>query len=197
MIHAVRLDKDHCYWIPDGTSESGSRQVPGFSEIVKALGICPENPFYTASGRERGIALHLYLQFMVKGGNPAAPDPRIADKVEGIRRFIRDTGFKIVGGEEPRYCPASGYACTPDLWGFIGNWSWVIDMKSGAKQPYHALQTAAQLVALKANGFRAQKRGALYLKNKGYRLVEHDNPQDIPVWLNHAHRYHNLKKEAA
>ncbi len=160
------------------------------------MALAPENPFYTTAGRDRGISLHEWLAFLVRGKNPAnPPDPRIADKVESIRAFIRDTGFKIIGGEEACYCPEHNYACTPDLWGFIVPWSWVIDMKSGAFQAYHSAQTATQKIALRANGFNAQKRGALYLKkNKKYRLEEHTDRKDLDRWLYTVSQYH--KKEA-
>lgn len=156
------------------------------------------NPFWTDEGRAAGIALHRWLRFLIDGRvSVKKPDPRIADKVAGIYKFIRETGFKPVGGEEPLYDPETGVACMPDMWGYIGPWTWVIDMKAGAKLPAHVLQTACQKIVLKANGFNAQKRGSLYLKNMDYRLEEHGNPQDRLRWLWQVSEYKKLIKEMA
>lgn len=181
MIHKVRLDADHKYWIP--AKPSGEKQVPGYSEICLDLGISKPNPFWTPGGREEGIALHKWLNFIANYQTPKAPpDERIAGRVKGIIKFLTDTGFKIAGGEIPVYDPINRFACTPDLYGHIGRTAWVIDAKRGAKLPSHRLQTAAQTIALRANGFRAQKRGALYLKYGDYRLDEHTDPMDLSRW---------------
>jgi hypothetical protein len=186
------MDDQHRYWIP------GPKRVPGFTEICTDLGVIPPNPFYTAEGRDRGTALHVWLQFLIAGKRPSAPpDERIAERVKGIEKFILNSGFRPIGGEEPRYDPVSGVACTPDLWGFIGNWSYVIDLKSGAAQDYHPLQTACQQIALNANGFRAQKRAALYIRGKSPRLVLHSDNMDRTKWLFHVHQYRTKHKATA
>ncbi len=169
--YTVRRDDQHRYWTP---THDGEIQRPGYSELCAAMGVNRPNPFYTAQGREEGIALHLWLGFLVRGKTPASPpDLRIAGRVEGIKKFLRDSKFIISGGEEPLYDPTTGTCCTPDLWGFQGAWSWVKDAKRGGKLKSHALQTAAQKSALAANGFRAQKRSGLYLRDNGYRDIEH------------------------
>ncbi len=180
----LRLDPEtHTYYL-------GERRIPSYSGIVADMGITKPNPFYTDSGREEGIGLHMWLHFLASGRVPMSePDPRIAGRVEGIRKFLRDTKPVFVGAEEPQYHP-SGYATTPDLWCHIGNWAWIIDAKRGAKLPSHRLQTAAQSLALAHAGFRGQKRGALYLKDGDYRLDEHSDAQDMPRWLCIVAAYH-------
>ena len=184
-MEQIRLDRDsHTYWL-------GKRRVPGYSEIVKDLGVSGDNPFWTEAGRDEGNAIHLWLGFLAAGKVPSTPpDPRIAGRVEGIRKFIRDTGFKIVGGVTPLYDPISRFACSPDMWGFIGNWSFVIDAKRGTKLATHRLQTAAQTVALRSNGFRAQKRAALYLRDGDYRLDQHSDFVDLARWQVFVSAYH-------
>lgn len=195
MIHPVRLDADHKYWIP--LKAPGEKRVPGYSEICDDLGIVKPNPFYTEEGRAEGVALHAWLNFLVQGKvAKTEPDPRIAGRVEGIRKFLKDTGFKVAGGEIPLYDPINRFACTPDLYGHIGRTAWVIDAKRGGKLPSHRLQTAAQTIALRANGFRAQKRAALYLRDEDYRLDEHQDPMDLARWGIFVSTYH-LKKEYA
>lgn len=173
----VELDeKTHLY-----TYEG--RPVPGFSEICKALGIIKPNPFYTADGRAEGNAIHQWLLFLAKGyESNEAPDPRIAGRVEGIRKFLRESAFRFVGGEEPQYCADLGYCGSPDLWGIIDSRTCVLDCKRGAKMKHHALQTAAYRLLLSDNRFNARQRFCLYLRDGDYRLIEHTDDQDEKRW---------------
>ena len=173
--YKIVLDPEHRYFV------DGERK-PGFSEICGDLGVTKENRFYTADGREEGVVLHEWLLFLAQGKEPAEdPDPRIAGRVEGIRKFLSDTQFKFQGGETPLY-HALGFCTTPDIYGYIGNFSWVIDAKRGQKMKFHSLQTAAQKMALLASGFNAQKRGGLYLRDGDYRLDEHLDRDDEHRW---------------
>lgn len=191
MIHPVTLDPiTHVYTIP------GPKIVSGYSGICASMGVTRPNRFYTEEGREQGIALHLWLGFLVRGRVPSAPpDPRIAGRVLGIQKFIKDTGVRFVGGEEPRYDPATGVACTKDLWAYIGNWAWVMDAKRGARMESHRLQTACQSTVLTANDFRPQKRGALYLRDGDYRLEEHTDRTDMTNWRAIVAGYHAMTRE--
>ena len=189
MIHPIRIDENHLYW-------SGEKNVPGYSELCAAMGVTKPNPHFTAEGRAQGIALHEWLGFLIRGKEPKTlPDLRIAGRVLGIKKFIRNSGFKFVGGEEPMYDPATGVACTPDIYGHMGFFAWVIDAKRGAKQKSHKLQTACQAIVLRANGFRAQKRGGLYLKDETYRLEEHSDPEDEVRWRAIAAGFHAMTPE--
>ena len=176
MTGKIRLDLEHRYWACDN-------RVPGFTEICKDLGVIKDNAFYTEAGRQEGNALHKWLAFLASGNEPESePDPRIAGRVEGIRKFLRESSFKTAGCEIPQYHAELNFACTPDLFGYMGAFASVIDCKRGAKEPWHALQTAAQLIALRANGFLAQKRYGLYLRDGGYRLIEHLDVGDMSRW---------------
>lgn len=172
----LRLDSEHRYWL-------GPQQVHGFTEIARAMGIIAENPFYTAEGRDQGTAIHQWLLFLAQGQEPECPpDERILGRVEAIKKFLYETGFKFVGGEKPVYETISRYACTPDLWGHIGQYSAVIDAKRGGKLGWHPLQTAAQRMALACEGFAAQRRFTLYLSDGSYKLEEHKNNRDFDAW---------------
>lgn len=198
LKHSVRLDPEtHKYYVPVPDPKGPEKNVPGYSEICMDLGISKPNPFWTDSGREEGQALHLWLGHLARGlKSKNAPDPRIAGRVKGIEKFLADTKFKIAGGELPCYDPINRYACTPDLFGFIGKTAWIIDAKRGSKLASHKLQTAAQTIALRANGFRAQKRASLYLRENDYRLEEHTDPMDLARWGIFVNCWH-IRKEYA
>lgn len=194
MIHKVRIDDEHRYFVP---ATRGEERRPGYSEICLDLGISKPNPFWTDEGREEGKALHLWLKFLASGKTSTTkPDPRIAGRVSGIQKFLRDTGFRIMGGETPLYDPINRFACTPDIWGILNKFLFVIDAKRGAKLPSHRLQTGAQYIALRSNGVRVQKRASLYLHEEDYRLEEHTDTMDMARWGIFVSTYH-LKKEYA
>ncbi len=183
----VTLDAAHVYRV-DGVIK------PGFSEIKEAMGI-GKNDFYTDSGREEGVALHKWLYFLANGKTTTKkPDPRIEGRVEGIRKFLRESKFRIVGGETPLYNPQLDYCTTPDLWGFLNGRAVVIDAKRGAKERWHGMQTAAQMMALRVNKFAAIGRFGLYLRDGDYRLPEHDDRSDEHEWQVLVGAYHVVKK---
>ena len=185
MADKIRLDADHRYWL-------GDKEVPGYSHIVKSLGVVEDSPFWTEEGREAGTALHAWLLHLAQGKPEVSkPDPRIAGKVEGIRKFLRESGFKLAFGEVAQYEPVLRYACTPDLCGTLGMFSVNIDMKAGAKQKSHPLQLAAQKIALCYHPFRVQKSFSLYLKEGDYRLVEQDTRTHEANWRIFMAAYHS------
>lgn len=188
QLEKIKIDAEHRYWRPTPTSEI---RVPGFTEICKSLGVIADNPYYTDEGRAEGNALHQWVLFLAQGLVPKAdPDPRIAGRVSGARKFFAESRFVFVGGEEPQYDPATNCACTPDLWGHLGAFAVVIDVKRGGRELWHPLQTAAQKLALTAGGFRVQKRHNLYLKDGDYRLVEHTDKDDETRWKALVTAYH-------
>lgn len=186
-VERIILDADHHYWL-------GKQRVYGFTEIATDLGIIKPNPFHTEFGRDRGTAVHDWLAFIAEGNEPEnEPDERIAGYVAAIRKFLAESGFKCVGAEKPLYEPVLRYGVKPDLWGHLGAFSCVIEAKRGAKLPYHFLQTAAQKIALAANGFNAQRRYGLYLSDGDYRLVPHENRADEGNWKNIVAAFHSKR----
>lgn len=184
----ITLDEKTHRYAEDG------RHVPGFTEVCQDLGIIKPNPFYTPDGREEGNALHSWLLFLAQGQEPSEPpDERIAGRVEGIRKFLKESAFQFVGGETIQHCAGLGYCCRPDLWGIIDKRTCIVEAKRGAKMKYHALQTAAQRLALAVNGFSARQRFGLYLRDGDYRLIEHTDPQDERRWVAICSAYHAKK----
>lgn len=179
----LTLDEKHVYYV-DGIVR------PGYSEIIRSFGI-GQNPFWTEAGREEGTALSKWMLFLLQGNESSEPpDPRIAGRVEGLRKFIQDHHFVLIGGEEPRYHEDLGYCCTPDAWGLLNQRSVVIEAKRGARMACHRLQTAAETLALEANGFEIDQRFALYLKDGDYSLELHDDDEDFECWRALVAAYH-------
>lgn len=183
MTYQITLDKEHKYEV-DGVRR------PGFTEIAKDMGVIKDNPFYTAHGRDEGTALSEWNLFLAGGGEPEyEPDACIAGRVKGFRKFLKDTAFTLEGGEGLLFSKLN-YCCKPDLWGRIGTSKVLVEAKRGAKLKWHRLQTAAQAIALRENGFAVQKRLGLYLSDGGYSLELHDDKQDEERWRALVMAYH-------
>lgn len=182
----LTLSTDHKYaW--------NGQHVPGFSEICADLGVTEKNPFYTEAGREEGTLLHEWLLFLAQGQEPAdPPDPRIAGRVEGIKKFLVESRFKFEQGEEKVYHPILRYACTPDLVGQMAGSRCIVETKRGARLKSHQLQTAAQKLAIEANGIYCRDRYALYLKDGDYRLEKHEDKLDMERWKTLPPAWHTM-----
>jgi hypothetical protein len=203
LRHILTRDENHIYRL-------GTVRKYGFSEICASMRVgeedcrgCREHSlhthsasFWTDDGKEQGKALHKWLLFLASGRDTDQPvEIELAGRVAAIRKFIKDTKFRLSFGETPQYDAATDTACTPDIWGYIGPWAWVIDAKRGAKMKIHELQTACQKIALASySRFHAQKRGSLYLMDNGdYRLVEHTDRADEQRWRAIAAAFHAKK----
>ena len=189
MIHPVRLDENHKYWTP---RRDGELQVPGYSEICAAIGVTKPNPHHTEAGRVRGTAVHVWSSHIAQGlPTPYEPEERIKNRVDAFRVFLEHSKFVLVGTEKPRYDPMLNFACSPDLWGNIGLWTYVLDLKTGAKRKTDPLQTAAQTIALGINEFRAQRRGCVYIKDR-HKIDHHNDPDDLTRWQALVRGYHAM-----
>jgi len=187
--HPINIDADHIYRTPDGVKH------PGFSEIVAAMGVCRENPFWTEGGRSRGTATHQWAAFVAEGKKTTQePDERIRERVARFTEWLDFSGFKTVGAEVPLYDPGLNFCCTEDLYGAMNRGTWVIDMKNGGPLKIHELQTAAQKTALRANGWGATHRGGLYLKDSRARLHPHNDPGDMSRWRKIVAGYHAMTR---
>jgi len=185
----VNIDGDHIYRTPDRVIR------PGFSEIVAAMGVCRENPFWTEGGRQRGTATHQWAAFAAEGKHTnQEPDERIRERVYRFRKWLDFSGFKTQGAEIPLYDPLNNFCCTEDLFGVMHGATWVVELKNGGPLKIHALQTGAQKIALAANGFGAIKRGGLYLKDKKVRLIEHPDRGDMHRWRKIVAGYHAMSR---
>ena len=203
MEHKVRRDEDHIYWVSrNGAAEE---RRPGFSEICSSMGVgkkdcadCVTNrhhshggAFYTDDDTAQGVALHGWLIFLAQGKtSEKPPEEQIAQRVEGIKKFLHLTGFRLEDGEKPLFCPSTQSCCTPDIWGWIGSKPLVIDAKRGGRMKKHKLQTAAQKITLKENGFIAEGRATLHLTNGDYYLEGHGDIHDEMRWRAIASGYH-------
>ncbi|NPV03857.1 MAG: hypothetical protein HPY67_03900 [Syntrophaceae bacterium] len=176
-MNGLVFDAERHAYLLDG------RVVPSVTQILAAEGII-DGQWYTEEGRRRGDHVHLALRYHDEG---RLDEESVTDEVrpylEAWQRFISETGFICLQIEQPFADRNLGFAGTPDRVGWMDGDKTlsIIDIKTGAPEPWHALQTAAYAVGL---GKRTVMRWSVYLKPNGaYRLIRHQAIEDVIAWL--------------
>ena len=183
----LTCNENHQYFLND-------KPIPGYSEIVKDLGIVDLSAVPQGLLEEKaeiGTNIHEMLEMLDLG---TLDEWTIPDYLEGhlkaYRAFLSE--YKpIVEAVEKMVCaypidfPEMPYACRIDRCYLIGEDRYIVDIKSGAKTKAVRLQTAAGICAYNnGEGGQATKRGALYLSSNGtYHFDRHTEESDITVWM--------------
>lgn len=169
--------EDHLYRL-NGTV------VLSVTQAIELAGLC-ESEWFTEESRWRGIAVHRATHYLDEGDlDMTTVDPMIDGYLAAYVRFKEETRFRPGRIEQPRFHARLRYAGTPDR--VVEEASEVIprsviDVKTGAPQPWHREQTAGY-ANLMPNPWLYRRFG-LYLRRDGsYRLEEHPReayPRDL------------------
>lgn len=185
----LRFDADqHRYWL-DG------RELPSVTTVLKGVGIIDPSKYAGGDAALRGTYVAEATAMFDRGGlADDMMDPRLIPYLAAWELFIRENHVEMILIEERVWNRNYMYAGTLDRTMVFQNHHWLIDIKTGARERWHALQTAAYLRALQQGPY-PYKRGAVYLKPDGtYRLDVHDSPDDWDVFLA-ALAVHNWKEK--
>jgi hypothetical protein len=122
--------------------------------------------------------------------NETTLDPWLVPHLDQYRRFIRDTGSKVVESERHHHDATQDYCGTIDNWICINGRLGVLDIKTGQSCDWHSIQTAAYLLLheQKTHTLQIHKlygRWALYLDGteKPAKLVSHTELRDYYDWM--------------
>jgi len=140
--------------------------------------------FYTADTANRGTRVHVATALYDRGKLDVDKVPTdILGYVLAWARFLDENPVKIITIEERVWQPHFRYAGTLDRRIIYDGVPGVLDIKSGAVEAGHALQTAAYAHCPSEHG-AAVRRYACYLKQDAtYKLVEHRDLSDLTVFL--------------
>lgn len=156
--------------------------LPNVTGITRPLsnGFDGIPPAVLEFARERGQAVHKAVQFHNENDlDIASLDTTIVPYFEGWLKFLSDTGFKVLGSEQPMYSLPYQYAGTADLWGEITGDLWLPDIKCTAViPPWTAIQTSGYQRLLSEHIGRKARRGALQLKKDGTYRFDPYTPAD-------------------
>lgn len=155
-------------------------QRPSVTEILKDTGLI-DTTWYTDEARERGKAVHLATQFLDEDDlDRETVLPKYRGYVQAWERFTQESKFQIGRDADGQllieyrlFHPVSGYCGMLDRLGMIGNFEYLLDIKTGGPQDWHGYQMAAYSQCLPHPHFR--KRMTVHLRANGsYATREHE-----------------------
>lgn len=167
--------------------------VPSVTQVLYGAGFI-DKQWFTEEARQRGGYVSQATQFEDEGTlDWDALDEGLRGYVEAWRKFRREAGITEILSVERQVCnPELAYAGTLDRlvrWG-RPTCSWVLDIKTGAKQAWHSLQTAAYAGCL-PGAPSCHKRGSVILKEDGtYKFIKHSDWGDWRVFQAALSIYH-------
>lgn len=185
----LRFDAEkHLYWW-------GERPMVSVTQALTEASIIDPR-WYTEEARIRGTAVHKACELLDRDDLIfESLHPQIRPYVEAYLKFKQETGFIAELIEHRVYNETYFYAGTLDRTGWIGKERILLDLKSGAIEPWAALQLSGYQGCLKPR----YARMALPLTDSGKygRPIEFKDPNDFNVFLNavgvaHWKRNHNM-----
>lgn len=183
----LRFDaKQHRYWLDD-------REVPSVTTVLKGVGIIDPSKYAGGDAALRGTYVAEATALLDRGElDEGTMDERLAGYVRAWKAFLGDNHVETLLIEERVWHTHYMYAGTLDRTAEFQDGHWLLDIKTGGRERWHAIQTAAYLRAVQ-QGPCPYRRAAIYLKCDGtYKLDRHDSSDDWDVFLS-ALNVHNWK----
>lgn len=189
----ITITDDHSYIF-------NGYKYPSVTTLLSHFGMCPNyDSFGTDYSRSLGAVLHETCALLDED-NLGGYDSAIEGRLNGYKKFLH--AYKPVW--ETIECPFVSiiwrFAGTPDRYGIINKRPAVIDIKSGAPDESHSLQTAGYEILLDEHYCKKITRYALYLTDNDYKIIQHNVSTDKSVFLGLVQAYnwkltHNKIKE--
>lgn len=189
----ILLDDQHRYTV-DG------RRVPGVTNVMREVGAI-DTRWSDQEALDRGTAVHIATEFDDQGDldddHFRAEYPDWWPYVEAYRKFKREASVEILDIERHVYHAAYQYCGTLDRIARINGYRSLLDIKTGAKAPWHHVQTAGYMMAW--TGFMyvpaRDRRHSVYLHRDGtYHLDRHTKDKvDGNAFLSFLSTYNWLK----
>lgn len=173
---------DHTYW-------EGDIRVPGVSEIIEGAGLTDVNAkqHYTKFHADRGRAVHKACELLDKGIlDESSLDPEIVGYVDAYKKFTKEYEPIWTQIEHKIFDHSLFYAGTMDRCGTFNNGLVILDIKTGQKAKWHAVQLALYALPSLEHDLRVIKLYGLYLKQNGSfkagrDLIDYTDPEIFRV----------------
>lgn len=144
----------------------GGRVLPSVTQVLSEVGILNKD-WFTEAAAWRGSVVHMCCELDDEGDLDESSVPEEArGYLDAWRLFKSQNPMNFVSIEQPM--DRFGYAGTPDR---DAEWA-VVDLKTGAIQPWVALQLAAYTELIGETGSRAFNRFAVRIGNDGKYAVK-------------------------
>ncbi|MFA6290153.1 MAG: hypothetical protein WC637_00150 [Victivallales bacterium] len=154
---------------------------PSVTQILADMGLI-DTSWFTEYSRERGTLVHRIIQWHLAGDlDEESIDPALRPYFDAFIRFQEESKFVAEEVEKPFASVTCRFAGTPDLIGCLNGHNAIVDIKTGAPQPWTALQLAGYEILVK---HPSMERFSLQLTDEGkYKLTHHKDRQDRGVFL--------------
>jgi len=154
---------------------------PSVTEILSEMGFI-DRTWFTEDGRLRGKLTHQIIHWHLTGElDEETIDPVLRPYFDAWLQFEKDTGFAPEITEKPFANKTYHFAGTPDCIGCLNGHNAILDVKTGAIQPWVSLQLAAYEILAKHPSL---ERFSLQLTREGkYKLTQHEDRSDRQVFL--------------
>ena len=172
--------------MPDDTN-----MYPRVTAVLKCVGLCPAYGPEAELARVRGTALHAATHMDDEGDlDDASVDDAVRPYLEQWRKFRAELQPVIVGIEEEVRHEGLRYVGHLDRRVVMAGREGILDIKSGAEQPWHRLQLSGYSHAVKCKG-GLPPRWAVYLTPEAYTLKRFDDDHsDWSAWVAAISLYH-------
>ena len=175
-----RFDEDtHTYWL-------GRYEVPGTTAICKAAGLFDEK-WIPESARDRGSAIHKLTERHDLGlFDLNTYEGEYREWCLQYLRFLEEEDPQWDAIERACYHRRHGYGTIVDRAGSLRGHSLrgpiVVNIKTGAHQDFHDVQSAGELIAYDGRWSR-RGRVTLYLTQRKYKIEVHTHDGDRERFL--------------
>ena len=157
------------------------RVIPSVTQILEAEGVIDAR-WYTEESRELGIAVHEWCAADDRGEAGALADERIIPYVEAWRAAREGMAVHQDWTEKPVSNSRLMYAGIMDRLVTLDKDVYLLDLKTGAPERWHALQTAAYAYCDEMRLMDA-RRASVYLRDDGtFRFGEHLDGRDVQTF---------------
>ncbi|CAB4187430.1 hypothetical protein UFOVP1601_29 [uncultured Caudovirales phage] len=149
-------------------------EIPSLSSLLKQDGLV-DTTFMTDEGRDRGTAVHSLCTTLDLGAElpPLAKAYRgYLAAYEALLELFRPEWECI---EEAEVSRRWRFGCRPDRVGLVYGLPTIAELKTGGKEPWHAIQLALQAIAVSERTLLPPdryQRIVIYLKDTGRYSVE-------------------------
>lgn len=170
-----------------GLTGLDTRGWPRVTRIIRAVGLGPDFgdvPINVlAAAQLRGRQVHEAVAALA-GGRDEPVSPRAAPYLEAFRKFLADSGCRVVAAEVEVAHPLWRYAGRLDLLAWLRGRRAILDVKTGASEGAD-YQVAGYVDAWNAQHptERVEVGGVIEVReDKTYRYREVDLPKALNVW---------------
>ena len=167
-------------------------KVDNVTSIMRELGISKRPHNATEFHRTKGSLVHQGTLLADLGRwSRSETSPELIPPIEAYIAFRKKIGFEPHLVEHPVYSPIFHIAGHLDRWGFVGDESWLIELKTGNMDPAHTIQVSLYAILLQhQHGLKSDIRAVVMLGDNGAWRIHKATTRDHAVALSAANVWH-------